>query len=86
MFQSLMILTKEYFDFVCILYGWGLWRFYFYSKIEIVILGYLVSSTAHEGLFSSAPRLKMWYLSRMGDDRFCNLAVSVTSGDHTASL
>ena len=82
-----MILTKkEYFDFVCILYGWGLKRFYFYSIIEIVYLGYLVTSAADEGSFSSAPGLKTWHRSRMGDDRFSNLAVSVTSRDQTVSL
>ena len=69
MFQSLMILTKkEYFDFVCILYG------------------YLVNTAADEGLFLSTRRLKTWHRSRMGDDRFSNLAVSVTSGDQTVSL
>ena len=52
----------------------------------MVILGYLVTNAADEGSFSSAPRLKTWHRSRMDDDRFSNLALSVTSGDHTASL
>ena len=41
-----------------------------YSILEIFILGYSVTSTADEGSFSSARRLKTWLRSRTGDERF----------------
>lgn len=52
-----------------------------FTQYSTVILGYLETSATYEGLFSSARRLKTWHRSRMGDDRFSNLAVSVTIGD-----
>ena len=60
--------------------------FTFFSIIEKVSLGYSITSAADKGSFSFTRRLKTWHRSRMGDDRFSNLAVSVTSGDQTVSL